>query len=56
MHIGSESMATLAVTVIQIVLQAFVAVTVLLYYDIRERREGLDIELALRGATATVRA
>lgn len=49
----SERLATLAATVVQIlVLPALVAVTVLLYYDIRERREGLDIELAI-GATAT---
>ncbi|HEY2026119.1 MAG TPA: hypothetical protein VGG78_03865 [Gemmatimonadaceae bacterium] len=48
----SGSMATLATMVVQIlVLPAFVAITVLLYYDIRERREGFDIELAL-GTTA----
>jgi hypothetical protein len=43
--------------VVQIlVLPAFVAITVLLYYDIRERREGLDIELALGGASVAVGA
>ncbi|HEY2066915.1 MAG TPA: hypothetical protein VGG84_13245 [Gemmatimonadaceae bacterium] len=53
----SEAMISLSSTVIQIlVLPAVVAVTVLLYYDIRERREGLDIELALGGSAAPATA
>ena len=50
MMIDSESMAYLATIVVEIaLLPAVVAITVLLYYDIRERREGLDIALALGG-------
>jgi hypothetical protein len=44
----SEAMAYLAGTVVEILLMPMVvAITVLLYYDIRQRREGLDIEMAL---------
>jgi hypothetical protein len=54
---NSEALASLASTVVQIlVFPAYVATTVLLYYDIRERREGLDIELALGGPAAPATA
>jgi hypothetical protein len=44
----SESFLDLGTTVVQIlVMPVFVAITVMLYFDIRERREGLDIEWAL---------
>jgi hypothetical protein len=44
----SEIISYLATTVVEIALLPIpVAITVLLYYDIRERREGLDIEMAL---------
>jgi hypothetical protein len=46
---GGEGITLLAFTATQIfMLPVLVAITVLLYYDIRERREGLDIEMALR--------
>jgi hypothetical protein len=47
---SSVVMAGLASTMVEIaLLPAIVAITVVLYYDIRERREGVDIEWALSG-------
>jgi hypothetical protein len=50
----SESFAYLIGTMVEILLlPAVVAITVLLYYDVRQRREGWDIELALDRTAVT---
>ena len=49
----SEAIAYLAGISLQIALTpVIVAITVLLYFDVRERREGLDLEVALRSLGA----
>jgi hypothetical protein len=54
----SEAFAYLVGTMVEILLlPAVVAITVLLYYDIRQRREGWDIEMALgQGAAPAAQA
>jgi hypothetical protein len=50
----SEAFSYLIGTMMQILLApAVVAITVLLYYDVRQRREGWDIELALDRTAVT---